>query len=258
MKISHSILIVLFAMLTFAGAQTTNTFTYSFPYNGSLATQAINSYYNPVYQLGVLSVNYSIKVTFTLPNGGASASGLKNLIESFAFLNSRGLQYVDRTSGSPVVKRAVSTAAGAQIVYPPVTNNTTYTFTYKVIFPTAYTLTSAEFLLNLNYSQTIGYDNKLDYYTIEATYYPSNEGISVGNANSTSTILKVVDIIRTNLVKLIYVSSANEVFNFTTFPTTQTNFAIKLYSVTTTSAFAAYGFNGNELVLSPLGTITSV
>jgi hypothetical protein len=155
-----------------------------------------------------------------------------------------------------VRQQAVTTAAGAVIVYPPVTDSITYTFTYTVTFPTAYTQTSAEFLLVFNYPAPISMFNKLYYYTLEATYYPSNQGISVGNANSTSTILKVVDIVRSNLVKLIYVSSANEVFNFTTFPTTSTNFVVNLYADTTTSASSS--FKGNNRVLSNLGAITSV
>jgi hypothetical protein len=202
-------------------------------------------------------VNSSIKVTFTLPNASAGTSELSNLIDNSRFIYARGLQYIDRKSGFPGLRRAVSTAAGASIVYPPVTNNTTYTFTYKVVFPTAYTLTSAEFLLNLNHSRAITSDKNLNYYTLEVTYYPSNEGISAGNANSASTILKVVDIMRSSLVKLIYVSSANAVFNFTTFPTTLTNYALKLYAVTT-SASASSGLNVNEMKLSAPETITSV
>jgi hypothetical protein len=127
-------------------------------------------------------VNYSVKFIFSLPNGGTQSS-LKKMIDFFRFFPTVGLQYIDRRSGSAVRKRAVSTAAGAPIVYPPVTSNSTYTFTYKVTFPTAYTLTSAEFLLILNYPAAIDLGNRLVYYTLEATYYPTKEGISVENAN---------------------------------------------------------------------------
>lgn len=48
----------------------TLSLSYSFPHNSS---GIINPYYNTAFQLGTLSVNYSISATFTLPQIATSA-----------------------------------------------------------------------------------------------------------------------------------------------------------------------------------------
>jgi hypothetical protein len=79
MKNYQSVLTVLLLSLLLCGAQTLSTQSYSFPYNYTSTDGTTNSYYAPVYSLGVLQAGFSITVTVSVPNI-ASAAGLNDLL----------------------------------------------------------------------------------------------------------------------------------------------------------------------------------
>lgn len=59
---------------------------------------------------------------------------------------------------------------------------------------------------------------KLHWYTIQLDYYPTASGSSVAALALATTILKVTDIMRGTLIKLIFIEKANQFYNFTVFP----------------------------------------
>lgn len=209
----QAIILVLLALLL-GQTQASTKYTYSFPYNGT-AGALYNAEYNPVYQLGTLAVNSTITITVTAPNNGATLSMFQSLV---SYLNSNtpnGLKYIDNTGASPALMPAVD-ASGTQVVLPPATSASSYSYTYTIFFPSTFTATSANFVLVMGYDAIMA--SKLIYYTVEAITYPSNAPISVGTTLTGSTVLKAVEILRTTTAKIIYVSQPGEVFNFTVYP----------------------------------------
>ena len=260
MKNAYKAAILLLLALLIAQAQSSTKFTYSFPFNGT-AGALYNSEYAPVYQLGTLSVNSTLKITVTLPNNG-DISLFGYLV---TFVNAgNGLKYIDNTGASPALMPAVD-AAGNAVVLPAATSATTYTYTYTIYFPTSFTATSANFVL------VMGFDafqySKFVYYTVEAISYPPNTLITVGSASTGVTLLKAVEIFRSSEAKLIYVSQPGEVFNFTVYPAAvcttgagaacTENYVVGYYPITTTASTATYGFNGNGLTLGTKVPLTS-
>lgn len=93
-----------------------------------------------------------------------------------------------------------------------------------ISFPAGSTFTSARFFLMIPTTlippavlQQLG-PFYFVYYYLEVSYYPSSTGMSAANPSSLSTILKIVDVARTGLVKLIYISQSTPAFNFTFYP----------------------------------------
>lgn len=241
--------ILLLLALLIAQVEASSKFTYSFPFNGTNGA-LYNAEYAPVYQLGTLSVNTTLKITATIPNN-ADISLFTYLV---TFVNAgNGLKYLDNTGA---LQPAVD-ASGNPVVLPAATSFTSYTYTYTIYFPSAYTGTSANFVLVMGFN-AIQY-SKLVYYTVEAISYPTNSLISVGSASTGVTLLKAVEIFRSNMAKLVYVSQPGEVFNFTVFPAAVCttgggascieNYVVSYYPITTTASSATYGFNGNGLTL---------
>lgn len=113
----------------------------------------------------------------------------------------------------------------------------------------------------------IGY-SKFVYYTIEAIYYPDTKPISVGSNSNAITVLHAVEVFRSDMAKVIYVSQPGEVFNFTVFPaaacTTGTGasctekYVVKYYPIPTSTSYQTYGFNENGGNLGSPVTLTSV
>ena len=159
----------------------------------------------------MLALNYSLTITISLPSIGADTL-LSTIASQLQAGTTKGLQYIDSAQNPSVLVPANA------IVYPSPTSKSTYSFTYVVSFPSSSTLTSASFVFDLTYTTT----GKLYYYTLEATYFPSAALQTAGSAAQSSTLLKVTDLFRSEVFKLIYVSQANSVFNFSATPAAQT------------------------------------
>lgn len=249
MKNAYRATILLLLALLIAQVQSSTKFTYSFPFNGT-AGALYNAEYAPVYQLGTLSVNSTLKITVTLPNNG----DINSLILMVDLMNAgnNGLKYIDNTGPSPILMPVVN-AAGNPVVLPLPTSPTSYTYTYTIYFPSTFTATSANFVLVMGLDAVVG--SKLVYYTVEAISYPPNSLITVASASTGVTLLKAVEILRSNMAKLIYVSQPGEVFNFTVYPAADCTsgcteyYDVSYYPVVTTESTATYGFNGNALNL---------
>ena len=107
--------------------------------------------------------------------------------------------------------------------------------------------------------------DKLHWYTIQLDYYPTASGSSVAALALATTILKVTDIMRGTLIKLIFIEKANQFYNFTVFPgatcigsgqqSCTPKFTLNIRAVTTSSDYTKNGFNGNGLSMSqtPIG-----
>jgi hypothetical protein len=259
------LVVVVLLSLLLRGAESASQYSYVFPYNSTTGVP-INPYYNPAYSLGTLSVNYSITVSITLPNTGSSTQ-LKTFIDDIIANASLGLQYMDYTQNPPVLTQAVdSTGAAFTIpVYSAINNlPNVYSFTYPIAFPIAYTLPSALFYLVLGDTVVLDTNKLLDIYTLQVTYFPSLSGSSVSNPASLVTLLKVTDIIRGNVVKLIYISQANTTESITTFPATYNNggtitpfYTVNIYSLGITNP-TVNGFNGNQFTLTATTDIYSI
>ena len=120
-------------------------------------------------------------------------------------LLTHGLQYFDTSSGAPVLTKAYSTSATNKITYPTSTNPGLYRMSYKIEFPPSSTQTSAQFFIVFTWATEIT-ALKLFWYTFEVNYYPTSSGSSVSSLSQATTLLKVTDFIRGDLVKLIFVS----------------------------------------------------
>jgi hypothetical protein len=253
MKNFHAIIAVFLLLLLISiKAQSPNQLTYSFPFNGTAG--AINSYYAPAYQLGTLSANYSITILITLPNA-ADSTQLAGLVSEIS------LEYIDYSSGSLVMRSAVN-AGGTNFVFPPSTHKTTYSATYAVNFPASTSITSASFVLLVSYS-SLSASSKLDYYNLEVTYFPTTQGISVSNLNTVATILKVTDVMRNNIIKLVFVNSLNGIYNFTAFPASfrtgqvvNDMFAVNVYPVMVPSFFTN-GLSSNDYTIGAGSSLMS-
>lgn len=202
MKWIHYAAFLILLALLITQAQSSSKFSYSFPYNGTTGA-LYNAEYAPVYQLGTLSVNTSLTVTVGIPNNG-DISLFGYLV---TFVNAgNGLKYIDNTGASPQLKPAVD-ASGNAITLPAATSATSYTHTFVIYFPSSYNATSANFVLVMGFN-AVQY-SKFVYYTVEATSYPTNSLISVGSASTGVTLLKAVEMFRSNMDKLVYVSQPN-------------------------------------------------
>jgi hypothetical protein len=228
--------------LLICGAQA-STYTYTIPYNGTMGDQ--NLYYTGTYPLGTLSVNNTITIFAELPNI-VTSSYLSMFVTMVQLL------YLD-----PATKMYLPaiTASGAPFtVTPPATGKTSISMIYAVGFPAAVApatpLTSASFVLKSNFpGLSMGY---FDYFYLQVTYYPSNQPITAANANSVQTILRITDISRNNLVKVIYLAEPNQYINFTlspgvtcTTPAACMPFATPQIRSITIPNFATKGFSGN-------------
>ena len=261
MKNAYKAAILLLLALLIAQAKSSTKFTYSFPYNGTTGA-LINSEYEPVYQLGTLSVNSTLKITVTLPNNG-DISLFSSLIAYFNAGN--GLNYIDNTGASPILAAVADATGNNPVVLPAATSATTYTYTYTINFASSFTATSANFVLLMGFD-AVQY-SKFVHYTVEAISYPPNTLITIGSASTGVTLLKAVEIFRSRVAKLVYVSQPGEVFNFTVYPAAacttgpnpscSENYAVAYYPVPTTASTATYGFNGNGLTFGSKVTLMS-
>ena len=172
----QAIILVLLALLL-AQTEAATKYTYSFPYNGT-AGALYNAEYSPVYQLGTLAVNSTITITVTAPNNGATLAMFQNLVTYLNTNSPNGLKYIDNTGASPALMQAVD-ASGTQVVLPPATSASSYSYTYTIFFPSTFTATSANFVLIMGYDAIIA--SQLIYFTVEAITYPSNTPVSVGS-----------------------------------------------------------------------------
>jgi hypothetical protein len=234
--------LLLLLSLLICGAQA-STYTYTIPYNG--AQMDPNIYYSGGYQLGTLSVNNSVTLSFELPNAAISA-GFSTIVSMLQLL------YLD-----PITKTylpAITASGAAFTVVPPAMGKTTYSITYAVGFPPvvapATPLTSASFILKSNADALMM--NYFDYFYLTVTYFPSNQPITASNANSVQTILKITDISRSDLVKVVYLAQPNQYINFTlspgvtcTMPGVCMAFATSQIRTLAIPDFATKGFSGN-------------
>lgn len=216
------------------------TQSYLFPFNGT--ANSINSYYAPSYPLGILSLNYSITILITIPNAGPTTQ-LNTLVSALS------LKFVDESKGSSIVTSAVNKNGGG-FIFPPASSKYTYSVTYAISFPSTYVLTSAPFVIFVSNSQAIS-SLKLDYYTLEVRSFISNQGQTVGNIN-VNVILKIVDTMRSNIIKIIYVSQPATPLNFQISPAAysagaQVNdiFSARLRSISI-SSLNSQGFSLND------------
>lgn len=172
------------ASLIASPAHAATTYSYAFPFNGTTGALQ-NAYYAPVYSLGTLALNYSITISFNLPNKASPAQLIAFINYFKTGANNLALRYLDLTVATPAM------VAANTITYPAITGTpTTYSFTYQISFPNSYKLTSAPFYLFVKYPTALT-NNLFDYYTITATYFLTSQLISVGSG-SISTLLKVV------------------------------------------------------------------
>lgn len=144
--------LLFFYALVWASIQTNSAMTYTFPFNPATPP---NRYYTPAYELGTLSVNYSITISITLPNSG-STSQLSGLVAALA------LQFVDSSLAVPIPVPAV-VAGGAAFVFAPATSASFYSVNYTVSFPSTFTAPMASFILKVTDSSAFA-ALKLNYY----------------------------------------------------------------------------------------------
>lgn len=258
--------VILILLLGAQCAFSATTYTAGFTYNSAANSFDLGGY-SVIYPLGTLSANDTLSATFSFPGIPASSTKLASLISNLNSDMNHGLQYLDTSSGAPVLSKAYSTSSTNRIVYPTPTNPGLYRMTHKIGFPPSSTQTSAQFFVILTWANEI-LTQKLLWYTLQIDYYPTSSGSSVGSLSQATTLLKVTDFIRGDLVKLIFVSEPNKFYNFTTFPGAQctgtpssptctASFTFNIYTVTTASDYASNGFNGNELTLLTAVTVPS-
>jgi hypothetical protein len=242
MNLTQQGALLLLLSLLICGAQA-STYTSTTPYNATAGDPNFN--YLNAYQLGTLSVNNSITILAELPNIATSA-----LFSNFA--KALKLVYLD-----PISKTYLSaiTASGVAFkVGPSAIGKNSLTITYAVSFPAvvapATPLTSASFVLKSDYSGiSVGY---FDYFYLHVTYYPSNQPITAANANSVQTILRITDLSRSDLIKVVYLAEPNQSINFTVSPEltspkpgTYVPLALQQIRYLAIPNFATKGFSGN-------------
>lgn len=234
-------------------AHSTTTYSYGFTYNGTMNSLNLGGY-SAIYPLGTLSANYSIYATFSYPGISAASTQLTQDIMTLSMDPNHGLQYMDTSTGAPVLTRAYGTSQTNTIVYPTPTNPGLYRMTHNIMFPPTSNQTSAQFYLVLTNPMPI-MSSKLLWYTLQLDYYPTSSGSSVASLAFATTILKVASINRGTLLKVIFIEKPNQFYNFTFFPGCQNpqactpGFTFNIRSIATTVNYTTNGFNGNELVL---------
>lgn len=144
--------LLFFYALVWASLQTNSAMTYTFPFNPATPP---NRYFTPAYELGTLSVNYSITISITLPNLG-STSQLSGLVAVLA------LQFVDSSLPVPIPVPAV-VAGGAPFIFPPATSASFYSVNYTVSFPSTFSAPMATFILRVTDPSAFA-ALKFDYY----------------------------------------------------------------------------------------------
>lgn len=149
MKTTPNFAFLFLLALLLAQVEASSKYTYTFPFNGTTGA-LYNAEYSPVYQLGTLAANSSITITVTAPNNGATLTMFQNMVTYLNTNSPNGLKYIDNTGASPTLKPAVD-ASGTQVVLPPATSASSYSYTYTIYFPSSFNASSANFVLVMGY-----------------------------------------------------------------------------------------------------------
>jgi hypothetical protein len=143
---SRLIFITVFALIL-STVRATSTQRYSFLFNNEDPTK--NPAYNPVFDLGILQLGYTLQVTLTLPNSPASTA-ISDIVTGDS-----------TTAGLFLIFRDDSDPTNVGVAFPLDSNNNEFTFpvavsgvrsytgTYPISFGTK-SLTSAKFYLLLD------------------------------------------------------------------------------------------------------------
>lgn len=118
----------------------TTTYFDGFSMNGTFNSFDLGGV-SSIYPLGTLSANYSLYATFSYPGIPASSIQLTQDIMMLNSALSHGLQYMDTSTGAPVLTKAYGTSISNHISYPTPTNPGLYRMTYNIKFPPASTQT---------------------------------------------------------------------------------------------------------------------
>jgi hypothetical protein len=136
----------------------------------------------------------------------------------------------------------------------------TYTNTYSVSFGTG-TRTSAKFKLIFDGTPFTGTGDYsfLDYVALEVTYF-SPTGLTFSSGSAVQTLLRVTETVRNDILRVVYVSDASQVFHFALFPViydsgagaVEANMGITSYDLTLSSSGA---LDDNHWALTKTGNV---